>query len=307
MPAIADAADDQDDHADIWDLLGDIAEAAQAQASGSDGEFKCECSEAGSADEDGGGDGDHGDVEPPPQPQPPPPEPPPQPGPSPSPAPAPGPSPVQEDFKLIAAEDRHSMAQAIIKAARGKVQAYKAAVRQADAQEQAVGLAQVSLVRSEGRVGFVSWTTPETLQGVNVEIDESNKAISQCGWARPVSYFDAQILIHSVATIYEYRFPKHLRPLIPDWCMAIFIVEQAHQSSGPYTTTKRSVKMLSCIQCACVKDLGASAQRLREAEPSIFGCRSCGSAWHEECIYDSGSDRVQAVGSLDEFMCFGCL
>jgi hypothetical protein len=77
----------------------------------------------------------------------------------------------------------------------------------------------VSLVKAAERILFVSWTTPETLQGVPVEIDESNKAVSQCGWARPRSFLESTILIHQVPIIYEHRFPKHLRPLIPQWCI----------------------------------------------------------------------------------------
>ena len=253
VPAIADSQEDDDDQA-CWDLLGDIAQAGAGAEQGSDGDFKCECSEAGSESED------HHDLDlPPPQPDLAPGPSLPVPGPSPPhlhQASAPRPPPHQEGFKCIAVEDRHRVAQAIIKAAVKKVRAYKAAVTQASSQVKDVGSSQISLIRSDVRVGVVSWTTPETLQGVNIDIDESNKAISQCGWAAPVNYFDAPILIHAVAVVYEHRCPKHLRPLIPDWCMAIFMVQHAHVSPGPYTITRKSVNRLSCIRCACVKDLG---------------------------------------------------
>jgi hypothetical protein len=287
--ALADGSADQLADADFWELLGQIAEEGQAEADGE--ESSLECSEAGSEH------GSNDDEEHAPGPAPP------APGPAPPGPPAPFPPPRREvPFSLIAAEDdRERVALGIINFCYERVQAYKAAVLQADAQAQQLAPRAVALVKTDDRVTFVAFTQPETFQAFIVDIDESNKAISQCHYNPSADFQGCSILVHQVPVVYNHRFAKHLRPDIPHWCMLIFMVEQANLSSGPYTITKHTVNRFSCVRCACIKDLEVSARPLREAEPSIFLCRSCGSAWHEECIYDSCQDA-----NLDEFKCFGC-
>jgi hypothetical protein len=139
-----------------------------------------------------------------------------------------------------------------------------AAQRLADEQQQAIEPSLVSLVRTADRMVFVVWTKTgaAVMDGQNIDVDENNKAVSQCGWCNSRNFIDSTILIHQVPIEYGRRFPKALRPVIPDWCMLIYAVEQARCSPGPYVISARTINRLSCLRCAVVKDLNASFSKL---------------------------------------------
>ena len=297
-PALQDAPQDgDDDQAYFNDLMEDLG-LIQEEGSDDDGsDLSASEADSDESQESPPGPGP-GPAPPGPHPEHPQPPPPPQPEP---------PRPPRVAFTdIIDSESRGALVVELQDRCSRRLAGIKAAGRELKKQPKGVEPGFVSMVKTEDIIQFIQWTSHvESLMGNIVRIDEDNKAISQFGYGRPKSYTDSTILIPQIPLIYgKVNKASGLRPPIPDWCMALFFIESARQSSGPYLLDKFTVNRFACVRCQAAKDLGIRTLRDSSRDDLVYLCHSCGSSWHQFCASDSFA--VPSVGLFDTFKCFVC-
>ena len=81
------------------------------------------------------------------------------------------------------------------------------------------------------------------------------------------------------------RAPQHLQPVLQQWVMTLYRLEQANLCGGPLQPSPYANQEITCMACESARSAGAEAyvDAVGALPKDMYRCKCCLGTWHSGC------------------------